>query len=297
MKSIGFLIFLLIFSVSAVGQDVEMLRAELDSLARLESRLEIQLEQLRAQKNAIQLRLRSSAVSAVDRGSVYLQTNMDASLRSEPRPAARVLQVVSKESSVLAVDYDGAFWKVRHRGVEGWIMRPFLDESEEAVQMREVIEASGRLTSDAGTNRTSGIQAKDRYGKPLLITAFGIHPPNSAGGVGIYYAFEHLDSTRAIRDISFTFTPYNRSGEIERDSNSGVATKRVRRYGPISVFDGERAYETENFWYNQEIDCMEIDQVYIRYSDGTHRRWKEVEALLPSGIKNDCRPEAGSRLE
>ncbi len=191
------------------------------------------------------------------------------------------------KTPLVAADFNGAYWKVRYQGIEGWVMRLFVDEGPEAALLKQKLQA-GHSTS-LGPTALMGKLAAERIGKDFLVTDFGIHPPNSAGGVSIYYAFEHLDSTRTVREVTFSITPFNEDGAKEKGLNSGASTKRLRRFGPITVQDGERQYQFENVWYNSAIRCAQIERVDIVYTDGSrvsHRQ--DLTSILASSISNNC---------
>ncbi len=175
-------------------------------------------------------------------------------------------------------------------------MRLFVDEGQGADELKQRLAAAGRNGS-ASLMLASSELASERLGKRFLVTDFGIHPPNSAGGVSVYYAFEHLDSTRTVREVTFSITPYNVDGLKEKGVNSGASTKRLRRFGPISVHDGEKQYQFENVWYNGEIRCAQIDRLDIVYTDGSrtsHRQ--DVENVLSGAIQNDCTITTADRV-
>jgi hypothetical protein len=98
--------------------------------------------------------------------------------------------------------------------------------------------------------------------------------------------------------VTFSITPYNLEGEVEKGTNTGVSTKRLRRFGPISVYDGERQYQFENIWYNERIHCAQIDRIDIVYTDGsrtTHIR--DLDTVMSASIVNECTMTAANRLD
>lgn len=275
---------------------VEQLQGRVDSLAAKKARIQQQLETVNTELAAAEALLQLHQLEDVDTESVVLLTNMDASLRSRPSPDGRVIRLLPVKTPLIATDFNGAYWKVRYEGVEGWVMRLFLDEGEGATILKQKL-AAARIA--AGDNPQAGRDqlAEERLGKRFLVTEFGIHPPNSAGGVSIYYAFEHLDSTRTVREVTFSITPFNDEGLKEKGMNSGASTKRLRRFGPISVHDGEKQYQFENVWYNGAIRCAEIDRIDIVYTDGSrasHRQ--DVGSILSGGIENDCTLTAADQI-
>ncbi|MFK7844486.1 MAG: SH3 domain-containing protein [Rhodothermales bacterium] len=275
---------------------VQQLRGRVDSLAAFKATLQQQIDAVNTELASAEALLQLHQLEEVDTESVVLLTNMDASLRSRPSPDGRVIRLLPQKTPLIATDFNGAYWKVRYEGLEGWVMRLFLDEGEGAASLKQKLAAE-RVSKGDQSQMGRDQLAEDRLGKRFLVTEFGIHPPNSAGGVSIYYAFEHLDSTRTVREVTFSITPYNNEGLKEKGMNSGASTKRLRRFGPISVHDGEKQYQFENVWYNAAIQCAEIDRVDIVYTDGSrasHRQ--EVGSIMSAGIENDCTLTAADQI-
>ncbi len=275
---------------------VEQLQGQVDSLAAMKASLQQQIDVVNTELASVEALLQLHQLEEVDTESVVLLTNMDASLRSRPSPDGRVIRLLPQKTPLIATDFNGAYWKVRYEGTEGWVMRLFLDEGDGAAGLKQKLAAA--RVANGNTAQTGRDQlAVERMGKKFLVTEFGIHPPNSAGGVSLYYAFEHLDSTRTVREVTFSITPYNDEGLKEKGMNSGASTKRLRRFGPISVHDGEKQYQFENVWYNGAIRCAEIDRVDIVYTDGSrasHRQ--DVGAIMSEGIENDCMLTAADQI-
>lgn len=271
----------------ATAQDQIAIQHQIDSLMVLKASYLEKANLLDEQLSELETALRIRQVEQLEAAELVLMTNMEASLRTQPAPGARVLKVIPEQTPLAALDYNGAYWKVRYMGIEGWIMRLFLDEGEGV----EGFKASLAANEKSHPKKTSGQsnRVQERLGKDLLITSFGTYPPDHAGGVTVYFAFEHLDSTRTIREVAFSVTPYNSDGNVEKGLNSGVSTRRLRRFGPISVYDGERQYQFENVWYNELIHCAEIDRIDVVYTDGSRKtRIGDIEKVLTRAIPNDC---------
>lgn len=271
---------------SATAQD-QTIQHQIDSLTVLKADYLDKVKMLDEELAELETALRIRQVEQLEAAELVLMTNMEASLRTQPAPGARVLRVIPEQTPLAALDYNGAYWKVRYMGTEGWIMRLFLDEGDGSEAFKASLAASDRR----GSKKTSGQSSRkeERLGKDLLVTSFGTYPPDHAGGVTVYFSFEHLDSTRTVREIAFSVTPYNREGRVEKGLNSGVSTRRLRRFGPISVYDGEREYQFENVWYNESIHCAEIDRVDVVYTDGSRKtHTNDVGEVFAKAISNDC---------
>ena len=277
---------------------IAALERRIDSLSAVRAGLQQRLDEIDTRIEATREEVHRRQFEALEQTELVLVTNMEASLRAQPSPGARVVRMVPAKTMLAAVDYRGDYWKVRYQGLEAWVMRLFVDEGEEARAFKEKLARSNEDERPSDRRRIAGTRHAERAGKSLLITALGVHPPNSAGGVSIYYAFEHLDSTRAIREITFTVTPYNASGDVERGKNSGVSSRRLRRFGPISVRDGEQQYQFDNVWYNERIRCVRIDRIDIVYTNGMRASHiRSIDDLLASGLTNDCTVRAAGTLD
>ena len=270
--------------------DISQLQSRIDSLTSIKSTLIKQLDEVTTQLDASEEALNVKQFEALEDPELVLTTNMEASLRTHPSPGARIVRMVSEKTPLAALDYEGAYWKVRFQGHEGWVMRLFVDENEKAIAFKKKLTKATKVqsTSTKAWERTPNRSA-ERVGKDMLITSFGMYPPNSAGGVSVHYAFEHLDSTRTIRQITFSITPYNAAGLVEKGNNSRVSTKRIRRFGPIGIHDGEREFQFENVWYNENIQCIQIDRIDVVYTDGSRASHTQtVPELLARNLTNDC---------
>lgn len=273
------------------------LQDRVDSLSTIQKNLTKQLQEINVALDEAEALLELHKMESLEAESVILVTNMEASLRGKPSPDGRVLRILPEKTPLVAEDYDGAYWKVRYKGLEGWVMRLFVDEGEDAAALKAKLVAAHANKGESAVLGANKL-VEERLGKRFLVTDFGIHPPNSAGGVSIYYAFEHLDSTRTVREVTFSITPYNEKGLKEKGLNSGASTKRLRRFGPISVYDGERQYQFENVWYNGGIQCAQIDRIDIVYTDGSrisHRQ--DIGNVLAGAIENDCTITAADKVD
>ncbi len=268
--------------------ELQQLEQKRDSLEIVRTALQQHLQEVNAALAETESLVQLHQSTDVASESVVLVTNMEASLRSRPSPDGRVVRVLPASTPLVAADFNGAYWKVRYQGIEGWVMRLFVDEGEGAGALKKQLAAMHEAS--AVNTATEDMQlVAERAGKDFLVTDFAIHPPNSAGGISIYYAFEHLDSTRAVREVTFSITPFDEDGIKARGLNSGTSTKRLRRFGPISVHDGTKEYQFENVWYNDSIACAEINRIDIVYTDGSrtsHRQ--DVGEVLSGRIKNNC---------
>lgn len=282
------------FPVYAQG-DVKEIEIQVDSLKNVHEMLSIQLKNLESQIAEMEAQLHEHIVKEQIHARGVVTTNMDASLRDEPMPGANIVRTVPQNTIVEALAYNGAYWKVRYKNTEGWVMRLFVDEGEGAELVKQ--ESSSVATTEESMDAQKELWMREREGKKFLLTAFDLLP-NSAGGISVQYAFEHLDSTRTIQEVVFSLTPYNESGAIERGRNSGASTRRLRRFGPVSVYDGEQRFQFENIWYNEKIECIQIDRIDISYANGTRNSfYKDVDTLLSSDIDNDCSITAADSLD
>ena len=223
-------------------------------------------------------------------------TNMDASLRHKPAPGASIIRTIPQNTMLEAIAYQGAYWKVRYEEAEGWVMRLFVNEGEGAERVKEkVIYQEDELVDSLMASQK---WKRERRGKSFLITDLG-HHINSAGGISIYYAFEHLDSTRALREITLSVTPFNAQGDVEKGENSGATTRRLRRFGQVTVADGSQRFQFDNVWYNELIRCVQIDRIDLTYANGTRQslRKEKIRAVLAGDLDNNCRTTSEERYD
>lgn len=275
-------------NILTLEQTIDSLRVTRADLTRHLNSIDKELERLES-------RLQEHFVRELSGARGVLVTNMDASLRDEPMPGATVIRTIPQNTIVEALEYNGAYWKVRYENAEGWVMRMFVNEGEGADELKKDSESGDALMKELATARQGW--EKERNGKSFLIKDFDLHT-NTAGGISIQYSFEHLDSTRTIREVIFSITPYNSEGVIERGKNSGVSTRRLRRFGPVSVYDGEQRFQFENVWYNENIECAELNRIDIAYSDGTRSSYsKDIDTILASDILNSCKITAAASID
>ncbi len=269
------------------------LAARIDSLQQQRVGLQAALREVEAQLQEAGAALRRLEFRQHGASEVVLLTNMEASMRVQPSPGARVVQLLPEGTPLAGIDFDGAYWKVRHDGLEGWVMRVFVDEGADAEAFKRMVAENGRLTADGQGDRWDW--RSEREGKTLLVTDLGVHPPNSAGGISVFYAVAHLDSASTLRDIALRVTPYDAAGKRQTGRNSGVSTRQLRRFGPLSVGDGVRQFDFENVWYNEDIVCVVVERIDVTYTDGRRASFvRNVADALSRRIDNDCAVEAAS---
>ena len=288
-------LFLMQSTIASAQIEIDEIVARVDSLKKLQKDLVQQLGKVEEEISDLEGRLQEHAVKEQIDARGVVTTNMDASLRDDPMPGANVIRTIPQNVVLEALDFNGAYWKVRYKNTEGWVMRLFVDEGEGSDLIKR--EALSAASVRSGMPGQKELWKQERMGKTFLLTDFDL-VTNTAGGVSINYAFEHLDSTRTMQEIVFSITPYNREGVIERGRNSGASTRRLRRFGPVSVYDGEQRFQFKNIWYNENIECAQIDRIDISYANGGRRSYsRDVDTLLSSQIDNDCTITAAERLD
>ena len=294
---LGVLSILLLLQASDTyaQQSIDEIEKAIDTLKATRSELATELKNIDQQIGRLESRLQEHAMKELTGAKGVVVTNMDASLRDEPMPGGTVIRTIPQSTIVEVLDYNGEYWQVRYENVEGWVMRVFVNEGEGAASIKEEASARGALLVELDDARQ--VWQKEREGKPFLITDFDLQT-NTAGGISIQYAFEHLDSTRTVREVVFSITPYNGEGAVERGKNSGVSTRRLRRFGPVSVYDGTQRFLFENVWYNENIECAELKRIDIAYSDGTRTSFsRDINNVLTSDILNSCQITAADSIE
>src|ERR1035441_206544 len=95
--------------------------------------------------------------------------------------------------------------------------------------------------------------------KVVKIIKYYTTEPNSAGGVSCNIVWKNI-SSKTIKYIHFTVTPYNAVGDAVTCSVRGYSETRVQDTGP---FKPGKTYgydnEWDNLWYNYTIKRMKIE--------------------------------------
>ena len=275
------------------GSSTAEIERMIDSLRVVQVDLEKQLDAVTGELDALEFQMQQVVFRDREHAKGVLITNMDASLRQSPSPSASVIRTVPPNTILEAISFDGAYWKVKYDNAEGWIMRLFVEEGEGAEKIKE--KGAG-----AGSDRmaSQGMSRILRQGKQFLVTDFGFNR-NTANGVSVYYAFEQLDSTRTIREVTLSVTPYDEDGIVQRGNNSGVSTRRLRRFSAVNAEDGEQRYRFENVWYNGNIDCVQIERVDLAYTNGSRQRYTHdaLQTILPGDARIGCQLSAADQRD
>jgi len=99
----------------------------------------------------------------------------------------------------------------------------------------------------------------------VKIIKFYTTEPNSAGGVSCDVIWKNI-SSKTIKYIHFTVTPYNAVDDAVTCSIRGYSTTRIQDTGP---FKPGKTYgygtEWDNVWYNSTIKRMKIESVEVEY--------------------------------
>ena len=90
--------------------------------------------------------------------------------------------------------------------------------------------------------------------------------PKSAGGIDLNLKFTN-SSSKTIKYIYFTVTPYNAVDDIVSSEIDGKSKTKLKYTGPIRP--NEKSLVTgECIWYNSNIKYAIISQIDIQYMDG-----------------------------
>jgi len=128
-------------------------------------------------------------------------------------------------------------------------------------------------------------EAKERAARnnlPLVFMAYG-QEPNTAGGVTVDIDFENV-STKTIKSIVFTLTPYDQDG---RQVSCEVSRKCGTDLTAIGYFRPEDGYYSrywEKVWYSQVIQYIQVNAVTITYLDGATQIINKPEDLSKMAI-------------
>lgn len=94
--------------------------------------------------------------------------------------------------------------------------------------------------------------------------------PDSNGGVDLYVRWAN-NSTKVIKNISFTIIPVNASGEVLTSSIENRSTFEAELAGPYKQGEGEGTGGKfwEGVWNNNNITSCIFTKIQIDYTDGT----------------------------
>ena len=98
---------------------------------------------------------------------------------------------------------------------------------------------------------------------------------NDEGGVGVALNFYNA-SGKTIKYIWFGFVPYNRVGDEEVCSKTGVIGVRSKFTGPVNAQE-EKEIRSGILWYNFSISSVKVEQIIIQYMDGTEETLEEKD--------------------
>ena len=180
---------LLLHALPVLAQDeINEITIHVDSLKDVHDTLTLQLEQVEKEIADLEALLQEHKVKEQIHARGVVTTNMDASLSDEPMPGANIIRTIPQNKVLEALAYNGAYWKVRYKNTEGWVMRLFVDEGEGADLIKEGSASLSAIGQENMDDPQKEIWMQERVGKSFLITAFDLLA-NSAGGISVQYAF------------------------------------------------------------------------------------------------------------
>lgn len=140
---------------------------------------------------------------------------------------------------------------------------------------------SARIHEDFSEAREQAM----RQNLPLVFMAYG-REPNSAGGVTVDIDFENV-STKTIKSIVFTLTPYDQDGrQVSCEVNRKGATE-LTASGYFRADSGYYSKYWENVWYSRTIKYIRVSAVAITYLDGTTQVINKPEDLYAMAIRTE----------
>jgi hypothetical protein len=125
-----------------------------------------------------------------------------------------------------------------------------------------------------------------RHNLPLVFMVFG-QKPNSAGGVTVNIDFQNA-STKTIKSIIFTLTPFDKKG---RQVSCEVSRKCGTDLTAVGYFRSESGYSSrywEHVWYSRVIKYIQVNAVTITFMDGATQIINKPEDLSKMAIATDA---------
>jgi len=156
-----------------------------------------------------------------------------------------------------------------------------------------IVSAAILVLFGCATTQTRDFQRAQSAGIPVLVNSMRTSYPNSAGGVDAHINFVN-SSSKTLKYVLFTATPYNRVGDVAPSEIGHKRTARLRATGPYKPGKGNVGLlgdsYWENVWYNNTIRCMEIEGVEVTFMDGTTKTYEgqELSKVLASNLNNSC---------
>jgi hypothetical protein len=128
-----------------------------------------------------------------------------------------------------------------------------------------------------------------RYKKQgLVVREWSFTEPDDVVG-GVDVSFRILNpSPKTIKYIWVSVVAYNPVGDRTGDRIHGLKPVPLKGIGPISQWEGG-AWEFENVWYNQTIDCVRIALIKVQYMDGSIRIFDKPNLTMDVDQLNSCK--------
>ena len=127
--------------------------------------------------------------------------------------------------------------------------------------------------------------------KPINIIGVAIEDINSADGVDISITWQYLNTSKDIKYLYFTISPYNCVGDpvkgrYDNAPWSDNGSKIGKIIGPIYGSDERQESHWETFWYNRSICSIKIVKVKVEYMDGSNYTYvKELNKISSPYLK------------
>lgn len=146
-----------------------------------------------------------------------------------------------------------------------------IDSSNSSVSALEIdyknkmisIEAEKKAKEEAAAKQKAIADARSAITVASLYTS----APNSASGVDLHIVWQN-NSSKAIKYISFTVTPYNAVGDPQKCEIRGYSSFRGKVTGPINpgaTYGNGKQWEVA--WYNNTIVSAKLNAIDITYMD------------------------------
>ena len=122
---------------------------------------------------------------------------------------------------------------------------------------------------------------------PIVVMPHGRYPKSGEGFI-VEIEFENT-SSKTIKAVTFSLTPYNDLGKPVACPVKGVSCIELKAAGPFRAESGYYSRFWGNAWYSPDISCLQLNSVTVIYMDETSQVIDKPELLnnivIPSSDK------------
>ena len=276
------IILLALVAVQIQAQDLEGIKARIDSLAAREAALKASLESVSEELDSLRTYLNEVTLAReMAEGKLVMKTLFEKILRAEARGSGREILRIPPNELVVVLEKKNHYVRVRRGDKEGWLSEGGLKVYDDAMREREEREAEKRKREEQRRRewekerrereeqerraREALAQRGAGIGAGLVIMNSGFST-NSADGVSIQFALKNLGK-RVYKYVTFEIAPFNSVGDPVYGDLSGKNYFSMTGVGPIEP-GKEAYYDFDNVFYDGTATCIELRKVTVEYMKG-----------------------------